>query len=162
MKRGIDMDQRGYIVEIIDDKTAKFKMQRQSAWAKCGKCFGSKSSESQDIEVEVDNSFGAKVGDYVEVSMDHINIIKAMAIMYGIPLIALMVGTIGSYYGLKGVLSKDILQGVSIAIGLVFVAISYMLIKLRDAKFKESRLYLPTVTRVIIDLNAVDLNNNQH
>lgn len=94
--------------------------------------------------------------------MDHINIIKAMAIMYGIPLIALMVGTIGSYYGLKGVLSKDILQGVSIAIGLVFVAISYMLIKLRDAKFKESRLYLPTVTRVIIDLNAVDLNNNQH
>ena len=85
-----------------------------------------------------------------------------MAILYGIPLIALMVGTIGSYYALQGILSKDYLQAVSIGIGLLFVAISYLLIKLRDTKFKESRLYLPTVTRVIIDLDAVDITDNTH
>ena len=32
------MNQQGFIVEIVDDKTAKMRMQRHSACASCGKC----------------------------------------------------------------------------------------------------------------------------
>ena len=31
------MNQQGFIVEIVDDKTAKMRMQRHSACASCGK-----------------------------------------------------------------------------------------------------------------------------
>ena len=31
------MNQQGFIVEIVDDKTAKMRMQRHSACAPCGK-----------------------------------------------------------------------------------------------------------------------------
>lgn len=39
-----------------------------------------------------------KVGDHVEVSMDNMNVLKAAVMAYIIPLIALLVGTIGTYY----------------------------------------------------------------
>ena len=47
------MNQQGFIVEIVDDKTAKMRMQRHSACASCGKC-AKLTSESQDLIVEVD------------------------------------------------------------------------------------------------------------
>ena len=66
------MNQQGFIVEIVDDKTAKMRMQRHSACASCGKC-AKLTSESQDLIVEVDNQIGAKVGDHVEaVSYTHL------------------------------------------------------------------------------------------
>lgn len=148
------MDQRGYIVDVVDDKTAKFKMQRQSACAKCGKCFGSKSSESQDIVVEVDNELGAKIGDYVEVSMEQINVMKAIGIAYGIPLIALLVGTIGSYYVLQNFVGGGRLELYSIGVGLVLTALAYLGIKLKDASIRNSRKYMPTITRIMIDLST--------
>ena len=74
------MNQRGYIIELVDGTTAKIKMQKHSACAACGKC--ASSTDKKDIIVEVDNNIGAKVGDYVEVNMDSVNVIKAAAIVY--------------------------------------------------------------------------------
>ena len=62
------MNQQGYIIEIVDEKTARLKMQRHSACASCGKC-QTLSSETKDILVEVDNTIGAKIGDHVEVNI---------------------------------------------------------------------------------------------
>ena len=53
------MNQQGFIIDIVDDKTAKMIMQRHSACASCGKC-NKLSSECQDLVVEVDNHIGAK------------------------------------------------------------------------------------------------------
>lgn len=149
------MDQKGQIIEIIDDRTALFKMQRMSACASCGKCIGSSSSESQEIMIEVDNKIGAKVGDMVEVNMENMNVLGAIGIVYGIPLLALILGTVGSYFLLKNQLDKNILEILSFAIGLVFTAISYIIIRTKDSKFRESRKYMPIVTRILIDLNAI-------
>ncbi|MCG4723017.1 SoxR reducing system RseC family protein, partial [Alistipes putredinis] len=63
--------------------------------ASCGKC--ASSTDKKDIVVEVDNTIGAKVGDYVELNMDSINVIKAASIVYIIPLVALLGGTVISY-----------------------------------------------------------------
>ncbi len=73
------MNQQGYIIEIVDEKTAKLKMQRHSACASCGKC-QTVSSETKEIIVEVDNTIGAKIGDHVEVNMDNMNVLKDMEI----------------------------------------------------------------------------------
>ena len=57
------MNQQGFIIEVVDKKTAKMIMQRHSACASCGKCT-KLSSECQDLVVEVDNSIGAKKGNF--------------------------------------------------------------------------------------------------
>ncbi|MGL4913773.1 MAG: SoxR reducing system RseC family protein [Romboutsia sp.] len=141
------MNQQGYIIEIVDEKTAKLKMQRHSACAACGKCVTS--SEKKDIIVEVDNTIGAKVGDHVEVNMESMNVLKATAIAYVIPLIALLVGTIGTYYVLD-IMSIGInIEAVSGIVGILFMLITFFMLKKNDKKFRDSKEYIPIVTRVL-------------
>ena len=96
------MNQQGFIVEIVDDKTAKMRMQRHSACASCGKC-AKLTSESQDLIVEVDNQIGAKVGDHVEVSMDSVKVMKATMLAYMLPLVFLIAGTAICFFVLNNI-----------------------------------------------------------
>lgn len=110
------------------------------------------SSESEEIIVEVDNSIGAEVGDKVEVSMEQINVIQAVALVYAMPLFFLLLGVIGSSYVLKLVdiqFSKEIISAI---VGITFMATSYLYLKKNDKKFKESKKFIPIVTRVIVEL----------
>ena len=141
------MNQRGYVIEIVDSITAKIKMQKHSACASCGKC--ASSTDKKDIIVEVDNTLGAKVGDYVEVNMDSVNVIKAASIIYIIPLIALLGGTILSYKILSFFDISFNIEIISGCMGVLLTILSYLAIKSRDFKFRQSRNYIPVITKVI-------------
>lgn len=144
------MNQQGYIIEIVDDKTAKLKMQRHSACASCGKC-QTLSSESKEILVEVDNSIGAKPGDHVEVNMENMNVLKATALAYVVPLIFLLVGTIVSYFMLDMIISTQgiIVELISGIIGIMLMLLSYVILKKNDSKFRDSRKFIPVITKII-------------
>ena len=141
------MNQQGYIIEIVDSVTAKLKLKRHSACASCGKC--ATTSESKDIIVEVDNTIGAKVGDRVEVNMETVNVLKAAFIAYTIPLAALLIGTVGAFYILSYMNINNI-EVISGGVGLTFTLLSFLMLKKNDSKFRESKEYIPIVTRVII------------
>ena len=145
------MNQEGYIVEILDENTAVLRMMRMSACAKCGKCM-SASSESEEILVEVDNAIGAKVGDHVVVSMEHINVMKATFLVYVIPMVLLIVGIVGSYYALNAIGFAGPTEVVAAVIGIALMGLSYIYLKINDKKFKESREYVPVVTKILFDL----------
>lgn len=140
------MNEQGYIVEIVDSVTAKLKLKRYSACASCGKC--ATTSESKDIIVEVDNTIGAKVGDRVEVNMETVNVLKAAFIAYTIPLAALLIGTVGAFYILSYMNINNI-EVISGGVGLTFTLLSFLMLKKNDSKFRESKEYIPIVTRVI-------------
>lgn len=144
------MNQQGYIIEIVDNKTAKLKMQRHSACASCGKC-QTLSSESKEILVEVDNSIGAKPGDHVEVNMENMNVLKATALAYLVPLIFLLVGTIVSYFMLDMIISTQgiIVELISGIIGIMLMLLSYVILKKNDSKFRDSRKFIPVITKII-------------
>lgn len=144
------MNQQGYIIEIVDNKTAKLKMQRHSACASCGKC-QTLSSESKEILVEVDNSIGAKPGDHVEVNMENMNVLKATALAYLVPLIFLLVGTIVSYFMLDMIISTQgiIVELISGIIGIILMLLSYVILKRNDSKFRDSRKFIPVITKII-------------
>lgn len=146
------MNQQGFIMEIVDDRTAKLKMQRHSACAACGKCATADSSESKEILVEVDNTIGAKVGDHVEVSMDNMNVLKAAAMAYIIPLVALLVGTIGTFYILGAIGITSGVEAISGLVGICLTVICYLYLKKNDKKFRDSREFIPVITRILIDL----------
>lgn len=142
------MNQQGFIIDIVDNRTAKMIMQRHSACASCGKC-SKLSSECQDLVVEVGNSIGAKKGDYVEVSMESVKVIKATMLAYLVPLIFLLVGTILTYYILDLIKFLGPIEVISGVVGLICTCISYLLLRKNDNKFKESRQYIPEITRII-------------
>lgn len=142
------MNQQGFIVEIIDEKTAKMQMQRHSACASCGKC-AKLSSETQDLVVEVDNRIGAKVGDHVEVSMETVKVMKATMLAYILPLVFLIVGTVVSYFILSAISYKGSIDLISGACGLVCTAIGYLYLRMNDNKYKDSGDYIPVVVRIV-------------
>lgn len=142
------MEQQGYIVGIIDEKTAKLKMQRHSACASCGKC--TTTSEKKDIIVEVDNSIGAKLGDRVAVNMESMNILKAVGIAYIFPLISLLIGTIGTYYVLQFIENIKNIEVISSIVGIIIMLISFFILRKNDSKLRESRQYIPIITKIIV------------
>ena len=142
------MNQQGFIIDIVDSRTAKMIMQRHSACASCGKC-SKLSSECQDLVVEVDNSIGAKKGDHVEVSMESVRVLKATLLAYLVPLMFLLVGTILTYYILDLIKFSGPTEVISGVVGLICTCISYLLLRKNDDKFKQSRQYIPKVTRII-------------
>lgn len=142
------MNQQGFIIDIVDNRTAKLIMQRHSACASCGKC-SKLSSECQDLVVEVDNSIGAKKGDHVEVSMESVQVLKATMLAYLVPLIFLLVGTILTYYILDLIKFSGPIEVISGVVGLICTGISYLLLRKNDDKFKQSREYIPRITKII-------------
>lgn len=142
------MNQQGFIIDIVDDKTAKMMMQRHSACASCGKC-NKLSSECQDLVVEVDNHIGAKKGDHVEVSMESVKVLKATILAYVVPLVFLLVGTILTYFILELINYSGQIELISGIAGLVCTFISYIILSKNDKKFRESRDYIPVVTKII-------------
>lgn len=146
------MNQQGYIVEIVDSVTAKLKLKRNSACASCGKCVTT--SEEKDIIVEVDNTIGAKVGDRVEVNMETVNVLKAAFIAYTIPLVALLLGTVGTFYVLKSINITNNVELISGGVGLIFTLISFLVLKKNDKKFRDSKEYIPIVIRIIVSSDS--------
>ena len=142
------MNQQGFIVEIVDDRTAKMRMQRHSACSSCGKC-AKLSSDTQDLVVEVDNQIGAKVGDHVEVSMETVKVMKATMLAYVMPLIFLILGTAVSFFVLNAISFKGPLEVISGLCGLLCTLLSYLYLKKNDQKYRDSREYIPVIVRIV-------------
>lgn len=149
------MRNTGIIVETLDHNIAKLRMKQHSACAECGKCHTE--SESKDLIVEVDNSVGAKLGDFVEVDLEAANVLQAAAIAYLIPLVSLLVGVIASYQVLSMIGYNGSMEIASAVVGFITMSISYIIIKTNDSKFKQSKKYMPIVTD-IVQSNGIPLN----
>lgn len=141
------MENRGYVVETLENNIAKMKMQKHSACSSCGKC--AHSQDQKDIIVDVYNEVGAQVGDYVEVNLDSVNVLKAVGIAYVIPLISLLVGTISTYFVLTNMGINQNVEVISGIVGLLLTVISYIWIRKNDNRFRESKSYIPVIIKLI-------------
>lgn len=133
------MTEYGLIVKI-EDRTAFVRFKRNSACGNCKAC-GMLSTQNEII-VEVPNDIGARVGEYVEVSIVMKKAIKASAIAYLFPLIMLFAGMLFGWL-LTAVWhifeNRDVLMAIC---ALIFVVLSFLLLKI------ASPLYNKTVRRV--------------
>ncbi len=66
------------------------QFERHSACDKCHMCAVTK--DTMKVEVTLDNTLGANVGDFVEVEMGERYVLTAAAIVYVIPLVLIGVG----------------------------------------------------------------------
>ncbi|MBR5949787.1 MAG: SoxR reducing system RseC family protein [Clostridia bacterium] len=86
----------GTVHEVNGEKaTVVFKRSKA-----CGDCHACTSFGDGNSVIELDNTLGAKVGDRVRIELHSGAVFKASLILYGIPLIALLLGVfIGSRIG---------------------------------------------------------------
>lgn len=119
------MEQIGYVKRTFDDM-AEVEVRRISScgggWGSCGGC------DTPSIVVSLKNSIEAKEGDYVEIKGKANKIIKYALIMYMIPFTMLILGIL---LGIALFKSRGIAnyEGYGFLIGLVFLIISFLIVK---------------------------------
>lgn len=140
------MYQLGYITEIKGN-VAEVEVKRVSACGgNCSSCGGSCSAPSMKISIK--NTLNAKKGDYVEISVKTNKIIFSAFIVYVIPLINMVIGIIAGTKIFSNI-SNTNGEMFGFLIGLIFLVLSFFILKRIDNKMKK-RNYLTFHMKKII------------
>lgn len=123
------MAEVGEVIEVKDPYVV-VSLMRSEACGKCKACTAGL-QETQMI-MEAENQCDAHVGDFVEIYLKEENFLKAVFIMYGIPLIGLMIGI-----GLGYLLFDHELM--IMLVGIIVLAATYILIRVNEKRFKTEK-----------------------
>lgn len=138
------MLEKGIVKEIIGEEV-KLEMIRNAACGSCKAC--SIGIDSTVMELRALNRCRAQVGDTVEIQLENQEFLSAVGILYGIPLILLLVGLgIGAMLG--KVLSPDYAELIAVAVGFLFVFFGFLGVKKQSERISKER-YVPKAIRVI-------------
>lgn len=139
------MKEHGVVVSVVEDK-AVVNVKRQSACGKCKACDMGR-GDQKEINITAKNTVGAKIDDNVNLLIETPDVLKAAIIVYLVPLFALLAGIavptlIANSKGVDG-------EVISIISGLVLMSLSYLFVKSKDKKLKETNKYEPIITEIL-------------
>lgn len=124
--------------KVIDthDNTAKVLITRHTACGDCGACQVGK--DNLNLVITVENNLKAEKNDLVIIELNTGSFLFASLILYGIPLLALILGITVFYFGLEYLgFQKGYIQLIPSIAGLLLMSISYIIIKKNENKFKN-------------------------
>lgn len=140
------MEQVGFVVTTSKDM-AKVIVGRASACGEnCASC-GS-SCKTPGISLDVKNTLGAKPGDYVELKAQTNQILKSAAIVYLFPLLVMIIGIIGGIYIFRSAGYANY-ETYGFIIGLLFLGLSYAILRLIDNRIKKKDKAIIEMTRIL-------------
>ena len=129
------------IVQSTDSKKTIVRLNRKAACENCNLC-GLKKRE-KFIDIDIDNNIDAKVGEHVVVEMKTVNVAKAAAVVYVLPLV---IGGIG-FVTATALKMTEVMQMVLSFSGL---AIGVLAIVGIDKIFKKKQI-MPVILRIADD-----------
>lgn len=138
------MNEYGKIVKVNNNE-AVISIRRSSACDRCGAC--EMGCREEEMLLTVPNTLNGNVGDYIELELSDLQILKASAITYFIPLGALLLGVLAGYLiaPLLGI-NWEILGSV---IGIAFTAVAFLIIRSLEPTFKKGNKYTPQMINII-------------
>ncbi|MEJ6951105.1 SoxR reducing system RseC family protein [Natronospora cellulosivora (SeqCode)] len=141
------------IGEILNKKgnQALVKIKRHSLCSKCtNKCqlAQPESHEVDEIEIEVDNPIGAKIGQFVKIEMKDQPVVIASIIIYIIPLIFMIAGYFMGIYIIE-LLGYQGTEIVGIISSLLFLACSFLFIRIIDKILSRKKEYHPKIKEIV-------------
>jgi len=138
------MTEIGQVVEI-KGMDAIVRIERTPA---CGKCRGCQLSDKNgDILLTIPNLLGAQVGDFVQIDLESTQILKASAIAYLIPLLALIAGIVAGYLAAPSFdMNPELLGAIG---GILLTGISFWGIKKAEPILKKDNSFSPKMVSVI-------------
>lgn len=143
------MEEHGIVVQKKGN-TAVIKAQRSTS---CDNCASKKSCHSgagadNDILIEAEDSFGAKVGDRVVFSVSAGSVLKAGMLLYLFPIVSFIGGLVLGQAVLTGYLpgyNGDLVAG---ATGALFLALAFIGLKFYGVLTARNNSFRPRVLRV--------------
>jgi len=135
------------IVRKIRENNALVEIRRISGCGgNCGCCAAS--CDVKSVTVYLKNNIGAKEGDLVEIKASTKKVLKYTFIAYMIPFIMLIVGIVlgVNYFQSVGLENYEIY---GFGVGMLLLAISYLIIKLIDRYLNKKGEIILEMTRVL-------------
>ncbi|MDR1913167.1 MAG: SoxR reducing system RseC family protein [Clostridiales bacterium] len=132
------MYEKGLVIDTLPDGSINVRIQRGKACAKCGACM----SAGDHMIIKATNPDGAKAGDWVFLSIQTQGFFNAVLILYGLPLMALIVGSVAGYYLASRMGYKDISEPIGFAAGVISTVLTYLLIGGKEKRHPNSK-YTP-------------------
>lgn len=132
------MAEAGQVIEIKGDNVV-VRLVRQDACAKCKACIAG--LESKDMFIEAENLCGSTVGDWVNISLEQSSFLKAVFIVYTIPLIAMLIGLLIGYIIFNNEVG-------ALIVGFIFITLAFLTIKLNEKRFNNGK-YRPIAEEII-------------
>ncbi|MDA3730390.1 SoxR reducing system RseC family protein [Niameybacter massiliensis] len=124
-------------VDKLERGFAIVTMERQDM---CGECHACElMGETKKCTLKCVNSCHSKIGDKVEVDVAKASFLKATLIMYGLPLLGLLLGIGMGYF---------ISELASLVLGIICMGLIYAGVKWGDKKNKYNKM-LPAAVRVL-------------
>ena len=134
----------GRIIEL-SGKKAKVSLPRKEGCASCGKCAFAAGGKNMLLEAE--NDAGGRPGDKVEVNIPSRDPLQASLLIFGLPLLALLVGAIVGYWIFQSFGADPNLGAILFsAVGLVSV---FLWVRSRERKRSSTSNGRVAVIRVI-------------
>ncbi|RVU55259.1 SoxR reducing system RseC family protein [Anaerosphaera multitolerans] len=132
------MEQDGYVIKDLGEYVEISVMRESACGSNCETC-QAKCSESKPFNLKVPNTLNLKVGERVKIEMNSKMVISYILLVYGLPLVFLLLGTlIGIYvFSKMNLTSAEIL---AFGLGLIVMSMAYLIIKRVDAKHGENKL----------------------
>jgi sigma-E factor negative regulatory protein RseC len=141
------------IVESISQRKAVVRIQKGAQCKNCSSREGCGVSGGREMQIDLENELGAKVGDYVEISLPTRSLMKLSLLVYLLPVLALIVG---AYLG--RLIGTEVLQSHSAVISVICgaVAMGAAIFGLRwfDRRVQVSSGYRPRMTRILFNVST--------
>jgi len=138
------MGEVGQVVEA-DGGFVKVRMKRRRACEKCRAC--APGIDGEHMYLSASNVCGAEVDDWVSVDLDGSFFLKAVLIMYGLPLVTLLLG-FGLGLGAAYVLTLPLGELVGFATGVAFAGLTYYTISRLQHRINRGN-YTPVAGRLV-------------
>lgn len=134
------MEEEAVVLEV-KDKKAKVKIERNKSCQGCGLC---SLNPGGMMVTEVEDPLGVKVGDRVKVELPDKDFLKAVFILYLVPISGLIIGTlIGSKFNSQN-------TGILVILGgFIGFALSFILVHYYDRKIGSQKTFHSRITKVL-------------
>lgn len=129
------MEQIGIVVNVENDYMDILSTRESACGSDCSTC-QAKCSESKPFKLHVLNTIDAKPGDRVKIEMNSKAVLGYMTLVYGLPCLFFIVGVLVAFIVLENSIKNNV-ELYSFISGLVLMAISYIIIKSIDKKYKN-------------------------
>ena len=150
------MFEAGY-VSSVDGDILHVDFERSSMCDKCGAC----EMSEHGMHLDVRNTVDAKVGDYLIVSLPARKILTASLLVYGIPLVFLLLGL---YLGtlLPGLLHTDWNTDLcAAACGILLCAAIFLILRLFEPRLAKKGSFTPQILSVMTEEEVLEYKQNK-
>lgn len=137
------MQEIAEVMELREDNRVLVRVRRQESCQGCKACSMGRDNKKY-MELVIDNTLNAEVGDEIYLDLDTPDVLKAAFIAYGFPLIMMVSFTMISYYL---VFPED--QMIAAIVGLVGAALSFIIIRLNENRIRDNGRFFPKMISIV-------------